>query len=68
MAPQAAAGGERGVAHQALVRLEARVCPDVSFEHSRGGEPSTALDTLVGSFSRVRPAVKKGWQLGINTL
>lgn len=32
MAPQTAASGERGVAHQALVGLQARVGPDVRFE------------------------------------
>lgn len=52
---QAAAGGERGVAHETLVRLEARVGPNVSLEDSRRGETPAALDTLEGPFSCMRP-------------
>lgn len=62
--PQASAGSERCVARQALVRLQARVCPDMSFEDSRRRKTSTALYTLVGPFSRVRPedeAIKREW-------
>lgn len=55
MAPQAAASGESGVAHQALIGLQAGVGPDVSLEDARRGEAPAALHTLEGPFSRVRP-------------
>lgn len=55
VAPQTAASGERGVAHQALVGLQARVGPDVSFEDARRGEAPAALHTLEGPFSCVGP-------------
>lgn len=55
VAPQAAAGGESGVAHEALVSFQARVGPDVSFEDSRRGEAPAALHALEGSLSRMGP-------------
>lgn len=61
VAPQASAGGERCVARQAFVRLQARVCSDVSFEHARGGKPPTALHTLVGPFSCMGPGMSERW-------
>lgn len=57
VASQAAAGGERCVAHQALVRLQARVGPDVSFENARGGKTPTALHALIGPLSCMRPGM-----------
>lgn len=55
VAPQAAAGGEGGVAHEALVGFQARMGPDVSFEDSGRGEPPAALHALEGSFSCMGP-------------
>ena len=57
VASQAAAGGERRVAHQALVRLQARVGPDMSFEDARGGKTPTALHALIGPLSCMRPGM-----------
>lgn len=54
---QAAAGRERGVTHEALVRLQAGVGPDVSFEDSGRGETAAALHALVRTLSCVRPDV-----------
>lgn len=34
VASQAAIGGEGGVTEQALIRLQARVCADVSLQHA----------------------------------
>lgn len=59
MAPQTAASGESGVAQQALVGLQARVGPDVSFEDARRGEAPAALHTLVRPFSCVGPGEGK---------
>lgn len=59
MAPQAAASGESGVAHQALIGLQAGVGPDVSLEDAGRGEAPAALHTLEGPFSRVRPGEGK---------
>lgn len=55
MAPQTAASGKSGVTHQALVGLQARVGPDVSFEDARRGEAPAALHTLERPFSCVGP-------------
>lgn len=55
MAPQTAASGESRVAQQALVGLQARVGPDVSFEDARRGEAPAALHTLERPFSCVGP-------------
>lgn len=59
VAPQAAAGGESGVAHEALVSFQARVGPDVGLEDSGGGEPPAALHALKGSFSCMRPGGRR---------
>lgn len=55
VAPQAAAGGEGGVTHQALVGLQSGVGPDVGLEDTRRGEAPAALHTLERPFSSVRP-------------
>lgn len=59
VASQAATGGERGVAHEALISFQARVGPDVSLEDSRRGKAPAALHTLKGSFSCMRPGGTK---------
>ena len=55
VASQTAASGESGVAHQALVGLQARVGPDMSFEDARRGKAPAALHTLERPFSCVGP-------------
>lgn len=55
VASQAAIGGEGGVTQQALVSLQARVCADVSLQHTRRREALAALHTLVRPLARMRP-------------
>lgn len=66
VAPQTATSGESGVAHQALVGLQARVGPDVSFEDARRCEAPAALHTLERPFSCVGPGSLKNTKMKVN--